>query len=121
MKNNVVNESIVAAALIVLAILLLNPFDFWMPGMTLVAILGGTLIVFALFASFILRENVHDEREGIHRMYAGRNAFLAGATVIMMGLAFQTWTHSVDKWLVLALVAMVLAKLSTRIYGDRNF
>lgn len=86
--------------------------------MTLMAILGATLIVFALFASFILREKALDEREGIHRMYAGRTAFLAGASVIMVGLAYQTWKDSVDPWLVVSLVAMVLTKIGARLYGD---
>ena len=120
MKNNLLNEGIVASLLVVLAILLLNPFHFWMPGMTVMAIMGGVLVVFAVFASFVLREDVQDEREGVHRMYAGRTAFLAGATVIMLGLAVQSWNDNVDPWLVVALVAMVLAKIGARIYGDKN-
>lgn len=120
MKNNLFNESLVSAVLVVLAIFLLNPLHLWMPGMTVVAIMGGVLVTFALFASFVLREDVHDEREGVHRMYAGRTAFLAGATVIMLGLAVQSWNDNVDPWLVVALVAMVLAKIGARIYGDKN-
>lgn len=120
MKNNLLNESIVALVLVLLAIFLLNPFNLWMPGMTLMAIMGGTLVVFAVFASFILREEVQDEREGIHRMYAGRTAFLAGASVILLGLSVQSFNDSIDPWLVMALVSMVLSKIGARIYGDRN-
>ena len=120
MNNNLLNESVVASVLVVLAIFLLNPFQLWMPGMTLMAIMGGTLVVFAIFASFILREEVLDERDGIHRMYAGRTAFLAGAFVILLGLSMQSFSDTIDPWLVLALVAMVLAKLGARIYVDRN-
>ena len=120
MKNNTLNESVVAVILVVLAVFLLNPLNLWMPGMTVMAIMGGVLVAFALFASFVLREDVHDEREGVHRMYAGRTAFLAGALVIMLGLSVQSYKDTVDPWLVVALVSMVLAKMSARIYGDRN-
>ena len=88
--------------------------------MTTLAIVGALLIVFAFFASYVLREDAYDEREGVHRMYAGRSAFLVGALVIIIGLAVETWTETVDPWLVLALVAMVLAKIGARLYSDRN-
>lgn len=121
MKNNILNESIVACVLVVLTIFLLNPLNLWMPGMTVMAIMGGVLVVFSIFASFVLHEDVRDEREGVHRMYAGRSAFLAGALVIIVGLSVQSWKDTVDPWLVLSLVSMVLAKIGARIYGDRNF
>ncbi len=120
MKNNLLNESIVSLVLIMLAIFLLNPLNLWMPGMTVMAIMGGVLVVFAVFASFVLREDVRDEREGVHRMYAGRTAFLSGALVIMLGLSVQSYKDSIDPWLVVALVAMVLTKIGARIYGDRH-
>ncbi len=120
MKNNILNESIVALVLVVLATFLLNPLNLWMPGMTVMAIMGGVLVAFALFASFVLREDVRDEREGVHRMYAGRTAFLAGASVILLGLSVQSFNDSIDPWLVMALVSMVLSKIGARIYVDRN-
>ena len=120
MKNNFTKEFIVSVVLIILAILLLNPYNILMLKMATATILALIMVVFGLFASYILRENVHDEREGLHRMYAGRTAFLAGSSVIMIGIIFQAWTYEVDIWLVLALVAMVLAKIFARYYVDKN-
>lgn len=55
MKNNL-KETIVTVALIAVAILLLNPFHFWMPDMIVIGMLAITLALFGIFASFILRE-----------------------------------------------------------------
>ena len=117
MKNNL-KETIVGAVLLALAVLLLNPFNFWMPDMMVMGMLGVMLAAFALFASFVLREKVGDEREAVHRMLAGRVAFLIGSAFLTLGIVVQATTHEVDKWLVGALVAMVLSKIATRIYTD---
>lgn len=119
MKNNL-KESIVTLSLVVLAILLLNPFHFWMPDMMVICLLAITLALFGVFASFVLRETVVDEREGQHRTLAGRNAFLAGSGVITLGVVVQGYTHTVDPWLVIALVVMIVVKIGTRIWSDKN-
>jgi len=119
MKNNVL-EKVVALALIVIAILLLNPFHFWMPDMMVMGMLAGALVLFGVFASFILREDSLDERDELHRTLAGRNAFLAGSGVLIMGIVVQGYSHTVDPWLVVALIAMVVVKIATRIWSDRN-
>ncbi len=107
-------------ALIVLAVLLLNPFDFWMPDTMVMCMLVTILVLFGLFASFILREKVADEREGVHRTLAGRNAFIAGSATIILGIIAQGYQHAVDVWLVLALVVMIVVKIGTRMWSDRN-
>jgi len=117
MKNNL-KETIVGTVLLALAVLLLNPLHFWMPDMMVMAMLGVMLAVFALFASFVLREKVEDEREAVHRMLSGRVAFLTGSALLTLGIVVQATTHEVDEWLVIALVAMVLSKIATRIYTD---
>ncbi len=119
MKNNL-KETIVTAALVVIAIALLNPFHFWMPDMMVMGMLAMVLALFGVFASFILRENTVDERDSQHRTLAGRNAFLAGAGVLTLGIVFQGYTHAVDPWLVIALVSMVVVKIGTRIWSDKN-
>lgn len=119
MKNNFV-ELIVTVGLIIIAVLLLNPFYFWMPDMMVIGLLACALGFFGIFASFILRENSFDERDGQHRSLAGRNAFLAGSGVVTLGIVVQGYTHTVDPWLVLALVTMIVVKILTRIWSDRN-
>lgn len=119
MKNNL-KETIVTLALIAIAILLLNPFHFWMPDMMVMSMLAGALVLFGIFASFIFREKSIDERDKQHRTLAGRNAFLAGSGILMLGIVMQGYTHSVDPWLVIALIAMVGVKMSTRAWSDKN-
>lgn len=120
MKSKTIKEIIISLILIVLAILLLNPFNFWMPDMMVVAILACAFVFFGIFASFILREKSYDERDESHRTLAGRNAFLSGSAVLMLGIVVEGYTHSVDQWLVIALIVMIVTKIFTRIYSDRN-
>ncbi|MDD5165183.1 MAG: hypothetical protein PHG25_01415 [Candidatus Pacebacteria bacterium] len=123
MKNNlkeIIGESIVTLGLIVTAILLLNPFHFWMPDMMVMSMLAAILVLFAVFASFILREKTIDERDDQHRTLAGRNAFLAGSAILIFGIMVQGYSHAVDEWLVVALIVMVVTKIGTRIWSDKN-
>lgn len=119
MKNDL-SEVCTTLFLILIAILLLNPFDFWMPDMMIVGMLILALVLFGIFASFILREKTVDERDTVHETLAGRNAFLAGAAVLILGIVVEGYTHAVDPWLVVALIAMITAKVITRMWSDRN-
>jgi hypothetical protein len=119
MKNNTI-QIIVSLVLITLSVLLLNPFHLWMPDMMVFVILAFALVIFAIFSSFILREKVFDERDMLHRTLAGRNAFLAGSTILMLGIVIQGYSHSVDPWLIVALIAMIITKIITRIWSDKN-
>ena len=120
MKNKITKEIIVPLALVVLAILLLNPFHFWMPDMMVMGMLVVLLVLFGIFASFILKERAFDERDAINRSLAGRNAFLAGSAILMLGIVIQGYKHSIDSWLVIALTAMVIVKIATRFWSDKN-
>lgn len=119
MKNNI-KEALVTISLIVLAVLLLNPFNFWMPDMMVICMLAISVALFGLFASFILREKTLDERDDAHRALAGRNAFLAGSSILMIGIVIQGYAHAVDPWLVVVLVIMIVVKITTRLWSDHN-
>ena len=120
MKNKITKEIIVSLTLVVLAILLLNPFRFWMPDMMVMGMLVALLVLFGIFASFILKEKVFDERDDVNRSLAGRNAFLAGSAILMLGIVIQGYSHKVDSWLVVALIVMIIVKITTRLWSDRN-
>jgi len=120
MKNKITKEIIITIILIVITILLLNPFHFWMPDMIVICMLVSVLVLFGIFASFVLREKSFDEREDQHRTFAGRNAFLTGSGILIIGIVVQGYTHLVDPWLVIALVGMIVAKIITRIWSDKN-
>ena len=121
MKNNLKIEMVISIVLVILSVLLLNPFHFWMPNMIHMLMLAFTLVIFALFAVFILREKVRDERDTVHRMLSGRVAFITGSALLIIGIVVQSLQHAVDVWLVVVLVAMVLSKLITRMYSDNRF
>ena len=120
MKNKILKEIIVPLTLVVLAVLLLNPFHFWMPDMMVMGMLAILLVLFGIFASFILKERAFDERDDVNRSLAGRNAFLAGSAILMLGIVIQGYSHKIDPWLVVALIVMIVIKIVTRFWSDRN-
>jgi len=113
-------ETSIALLLLALAILLLNPFGFFMPSAVLMTLIGLLVAAAALFAGVVWREYSGDEREVFHRMFAGRSAFIVGTSVLVVGIAIQSLSHSVDSWLVAALVSMVLVKIIGRVYADKT-
>lgn len=119
MENNI-KELLITIALIILAVFLLNPFGFWMPDMMVTSMLAMVLVLFTVFASFILREKTVDERDHQHRGLAGRNAFLGGSAALIVGLVVQGRAHAVDPWLVIALITMIVVKVGTRMWSDKN-
>jgi len=79
--NNLRGEIILGGILVVLLVLFLNPFEIWMPDMATMTMVAMLLVAFGVFAAFVVKEKARDEREEIHRMRAGRIAFLSGAAV----------------------------------------
>lgn len=117
MKNNIVGELAVGVVFILLLFVLLNPFDWWMPTMTAMTLTAALVVVFAIFTAFVWRERPHDEREHVHRSFAGRLGFLAGTVVLVAGIVVQEFAHKLDPWLPLALGAMVIAKIVGFVYS----
>jgi hypothetical protein len=81
-----------------------------------------TFVIAALgvYAIFIGREHVGDERDAVHRMLAGRVAFHVGAGLLTIGIAVQAVNGNLDQWLVVVLVSMIVAKTIARMYADRK-
>ncbi len=119
MKNNI-KEIFIAVALVSLLLLVLNPFDFWMPNMAHMIVLACLIGVFGIYAGYVLREKIHDEREGVHRMFAGRVAFLVGTFVLIVATLIGAWKDQIDPWVVTALTAMIVAKIFAHAYSDKN-
>ncbi|MEK7201037.1 MAG: hypothetical protein AAB737_00145 [Patescibacteria group bacterium] len=110
---------IVSAVLVlILSVLLLNPFHFWMPGMAQMATLGCLLVAFAVLSIYLLQEHAGDEREVTHRMLAGRIAFFIGSLVLVVGIAVESMHGTPNMWLVLSLAGMILGKVVARFYSD---
>ena len=116
-RRELASEVFLTVLLIVLIGSFLDPFHLWMPGKMAMVAMFGAVIVYLLFASFIWKERARDEREEMHRSMAGRMAWLAGASVLMLGLVVQGVNYAIDPWLVYALLAMVLAKVGAGVYS----
>lgn len=120
--NNIFGEVFVSAALIVLLILSLNPFNIFMPTMLQTTLICILVIVFGAFALFVWREKIRDEREGYHRLVAGRWAFLIGALILVAGIVVQHLQEGrIDPWLSITLGGMVLAKVGGLVYSRYKF
>lgn len=117
MKNRTLSEIIVPILLIALLLLFLNPFSWYMPSAIVMSALCTLVLLFFIFGVFIWKEKTVDEREQIHKMLAGRIAFLVGSTILVIGICVQEYQEKLDPWLVYTLAAMILAKLVTFLYG----
>lgn len=113
-------EVFVAVVLVILLILIVNPFDIFMPSGMQMAAAAVAVVAFGIFSSFVLREDAGDEREEKHRSLAGRVAFLIGSLVLLIGILVELYRHMLDPWLVVALVSMIIAKIVTRMYSEEN-
>lgn len=117
MKNDDLKELIVGTALIVLLVFHLNPLGFYMSSPAAMLLLCGIVVLVLIWLSFIWKEKPQDERESLHRLLAGRIAFLTGAAILLLGITIQGIRHNLDPWLVIALGGMVIAKLAARAYS----
>lgn len=108
-----------AIILIGLLTLLSDPFMLWMPGFAQMMTLLGAAILACIWAGFVMYENTIDERDALHRMNAGRMAYLSGIAILTIALIVQGFAHDIDPWISIALGVMVLVKLTSRFYSDK--
>lgn len=118
-KDN--SEIIISLLFVIFLFLCVNPFGWFMYSMWEMLILVFLVIIFAIFAVFVWREGKGDERDVMHRMLAGRYAFLLGASTLLLGIVLQSLQHNLDHWLVITLGVMVLAKVLGLLYSQRKF
>lgn len=112
-------QILIAAATVVLLALLSDPFMYWMPPKMAMLVLVGVTVLLCVWFGFVAGEKVADEREAMHRMLAGRIAYLSGIAVLTVALLVQGLAHHIDPWIAGALGAMVIAKLATHLYTNR--
>ncbi|PIR82932.1 hypothetical protein COU19_03280 [Candidatus Kaiserbacteria bacterium CG10_big_fil_rev_8_21_14_0_10_56_12] len=112
-------EYLVASLLVMLLVLLGNPFMFWMPSMMTTLVLVVVAVLVVIYAGLILRERRGDERELLHRMLASRAAYLAGIVVLTIALLLQGIRGEADPWIAATLATMVLAKVVARAWANR--
>ena len=79
--------------------------------------LSVLLVVYVIAMSFAGEGRAKDERDLFHRYVANRNALLAGTVILSVGVLYQLFTHSIDQWLLAALVVINLVKIISLIYS----
>lgn len=104
-------ELTISSLLLLLLVLFLNPFQLWMPSEMHMMLIVLLILIFAVFVLFVFKEKVRDEREVLHRYIANRYAYLAGTTILVLGISWQYFKHDVDIWLILSLMVMIFAKI----------
>ncbi len=107
-----------AVVLIALLMLLSDPFMLWMPAEAQMAVILGAAVLACVWAGFVMYERADDEREMLHKMHAGRIAYLSGIAVLTLALIFQGFAHAIDPWVSTALGVMVVSKLFARLYSE---
>ncbi|MBU6323358.1 MAG: hypothetical protein KGI41_00515 [Patescibacteria group bacterium] len=117
---NTFAEYLIAVALVALLGLLTNPFMVWMPTPTQMVVVFVAAILAVVYGGFVLKEQAGDERETLHRMLAGRAAFLTAMAVLTMALIYQGVTHTIDPWIPAALALTIFAKLVARAWASRH-
>lgn len=111
-------EIVLSVILVVLVVVLCNPFSLFMPNMFQMVALGLLVVCVGLFTGLVVHESVSDEREQLHRDRAGRVGYTAGLLVVLTGIVVQSVQHvPVDGWLLLTLIVMVLFKIVARGYS----
>lgn len=120
MKNSIILEVVLSVGLVSLGVLVLNPFEIWMPDLLMFCMAAIGLVVFGFLGTYILHEHARDERDMNERSLAGRLAFLAGSGVLLLAILVQGYMHEVDPWLVLALAAMLFTKIGVRLYREAS-
>lgn len=119
MKNNKL-QTLLVIVLVVLLVLLTDPFMFWMPEAALMFVLVGAAVLLSLWVGLVAHEKAVDEREVIHRMNAGRIAYLLGISFLTLALLIQGFSHTIDPWIPLTIGIMVLSKLVAHTYLGRH-
>lgn len=112
-------ETLLVLVLIALSFGIFNPY--WMPmGMQLL-LLVALVVLFGFFAVFLWREQGGDERERLLRHMSDRTGFLAGGSVLLIALVVDTYmNHYFNPWILGALAALIIGKVASFIYHNRN-
>lgn len=109
----------VAVVLVVLLLTLADLVPFLMPNMGQMIVLTVVAVLLLVWAGFVMYEKSGDERELVHRMNAGRVAYLSGLGFLTLALVVQGFVHAIDPWVAGALGVMVVSKLAARTYAEK--
>lgn len=116
MNRNTTILVLTAIITIALLVLLIDPVMYVMPKGSSLVLLVMLVAASVVFFGYGLTERASDERESQHRLHAGRFAYLTGSFVLLVGVVIQSLNHTLDPWLGIALLVMIVARLVALLY-----
>lgn len=117
MKNNFFGEIIISLMIIALLVFFVSPLSLLMPSNMHPFMVPLLVVLFIIFAGFLLKEVPGDERDQLHRLIASRFAYFAGIATLVLGIIIQSIHSSVDPWLIFIVCIILLAKVLGLVYG----
>jgi len=111
MNKAFVIELISILVTIALVLGLFNPFNFWMPMPTHIAVVATLLVSSTVLGYLFLKQVREDEREQKLRLFSYQTGYMLGITMLLVAIIFQSFQHQVDIWIVLTLIVMFGGKL----------
>lgn len=115
------NDLGMSIALIAASIVFLPKLQsFWMSSMFMPTVLCAFSLLVIAFIAVSWKEQALDEREELHRAKAGRIAYIATVLTLTLGIIIQTANETLDPWLIITLLIMILSKLLARMYFEKT-
>ena len=74
------------------------------------------LVLYTVALGVVGEGRAEDERAQYHRYLSTRIGFIAGVSVLCIGLLFQLITHTLDYWLLAGLIIVNLSKIMSLLY-----
>lgn len=104
-------DVVLLVGLAIIALLAIAPKTIVMPSALQMGILAVVLGLIATFLVFLWREHPSDERELQNQAVASRSAYIVGSLVLIGALILQSFNHSLDPAIPIALLAMIATKI----------
>ena len=115
--NEIKGELAVGLGLVALLFIIFNPWGIFMPGYVVMGLLTGPLFSFPYLWRSSGGRTAAMRRERFHQLFADRLAYLAGSGVLLLAIIGEELAHTLDPWLLAALVVMIIAKVVALMYG----
>lgn len=117
MQDNITQETVLSAAVILLLTVLSNPWGLF-PSIHIIQLSLAVIVLLGVFSISIARKK-HDEGAGTQAV-SDRAGFLTLSGVLLTGIIAQSLTHESSSWLIVALAAGMAAKLIAVFYMRRK-
>jgi prepilin signal peptidase PulO-like enzyme (type II secretory pathway) len=118
-SNHISAPTIGALVVVAALMLMMCPIPFLMLTSSQMVLVSLAALGFITWVTFQWQEQATDEREELHRFLAARLAYFVGAGILMIGVLVQSLQHSVDPWLVGALIGMIAAKIFSKSIAEK--